>query len=68
MSLPPKAANDSYYTSPAWRTPAEMDAQRWRVMADFMQDVINRLERIEQKLDAQASRRRVARKEPGIEQ
>lgn len=48
---------DDYYTQPVWRTPAELDAHRWRVLAEFMTDVVNRLERIERKLDEPRRRR-----------
>jgi len=52
-------ANDGYYASPAWRTPAELDAQRWQwlmqsfpVLGQALDNIVTRLDRIEQKLDA----------------
>jgi len=58
----PNGRSTDYFQSASWRTPADLDARRWDILGEFMTDVIDRLDRIEQLLkespEAERPRRR----------
>ncbi len=58
-------ATEGGYNQPTWRTPAQLDSERWRWLQERFQvegqafdDVLTRLDRIERKLDGLTPRRR----------
>lgn len=51
LNNPNGVAPGTEFEQPTWRTPAQLDQARWRLLGDFMEDVTNRLQRIEQLLE-----------------